>query len=316
MVSNFIVVIAGPTGSGKTELSCGLADKLPIEIVNCDIGQMYQPCSIGTAKPEWQTSPIPHHLFDIITEPTSLTVVQYRALVQRVVAEIWRRKKVPVLVGGSLFYSKSFLFPPVERIVADFVPSTREQGTWQELYHIDPERAQVIDKQDDYRIQRALDIWYKTGQKPSELRPQFEPFSDFSLFFVWRERKELYDRINARTQEMIEDGWIDEVAQLSPAWKSFLLKKRLIGYPEIIYYLQEKGDKEKLIATIQKKTRNYAKRQLTFWRSFKPDVHKAIAQKQVQEPNFHATVDEVNLTLSSSNLYLENMISAYKGRLK
>ena len=106
----FTLIIYGPTGVGKTDLALDLAQHIPIEIINMDMGQFYTPLSIGTAKPDWKNSPVPHHLFDIINEPRNFTVSEYRILFYKKVGEIIERGNLPVVVGGSGFYLHSLLF--------------------------------------------------------------------------------------------------------------------------------------------------------------------------------------------------------------
>ncbi|MDR3645929.1 MAG: tRNA (adenosine(37)-N6)-dimethylallyltransferase MiaA [Candidatus Babeliales bacterium] len=278
-----ILIITGPTGVGKTDLVLKLGASVPCEIINIDIGQFYKPFAIGTAKPELSSlsegikiaGGIPHHLFDILDTPRSLTVHEYRNIVLQTINKVWANDKLPVLVGGSGFYIQSLLFPLLdlddrgnEDLASEQFFEEKTQDLWQMLYDIDPERAQAIDKQDNYRIKRALEIWQKTGKKPSDYLPQFEPPCDFTFLVVDRDRDELYKRINLRVIEMIDQGWIDEVKKIKNSeWESFLKIKKLIGYDDILNYLDsENKDRDALIENIQQKTRKYAKRQLTFFR--------------------------------------------------
>jgi tRNA dimethylallyltransferase len=173
-------------------------------------------------------------------------------------------------VGGSGFYISALYFLLYELPV---LSDTHNRGTWEDLYAIDPHRALKVNRSDTYRIQRALAIWQATGIKPSEFEPLFNPRAP-SLFIVLdRERAPLYARINERVKTMLAHGWIDEVkALMGTDWISFLLQKKLIGYPEIIHFLagkQSKTDYDLLVASIQQKTRNYAKRQISFFSMLK-----------------------------------------------
>lgn len=312
--------MCGPTGAGKTDFSYQLAEKFPIEIINCDVGQLYEPLSIGTAKPDWKHHAIPHHLFDVVKEPRNFTVTEYRALVKKTMEEIWQRKALPVVVGGSMFYLRALLFP-AERASDSGDMQGSEQSPhaaqdtpvavlskeeklklWHELYEIDPDRAQNIDKNDGYRIQRALHIWHTSGVKPSLYAPTYQPLGNFHITFITRDREELYKRIDERVLTMFEQGWPAEVAALSPEWRAFLLQKKLLGYPEIIAMLQENVSSEEraaVCAQIQKKTRNYAKRQITFWRSLKEAIDERAGTP--------TRCEELNLTLSSVDLYLNHI---------
>src|ERR1700679_544548 len=138
-----LIIIYGPTAVGKTECADLLAAKFPIEIINMDVGQLYVPLSIGTAKPDWKTSPIAHHLFDYLDKPVSWSVTDYRATVLEVIKQIRARGNTPVLVGGSSFYLTSLLFPPSQPSLKQPVPPLPEatSDAWQLLLSIDPERA-------------------------------------------------------------------------------------------------------------------------------------------------------------------------------
>lgn len=299
-MNNNVLIITGPTGVGKTDLVDEVAKAIPSEIVNLDLGQFYAPFGIGTAKPDWKSHSVKHHLFDVITDPKNYTVVEYRDAVIKKVQEIWDKGKLPILVGGSGFYLLSLFYPPIEGSSAD-----EESGSWQELYSLDPERALQIKENDTYRINRALSI-IKSGKKASDLKPQFKPFCSAEIIILTRDREDLYSRINKRTIEMLEQGWIEEVEGLSEDWKSFLQFKKLIGYDDIIKYLNKEITKEELIEIIRKKTRNYAKRQLTFFRMLE---HKL---KEEKDLNYTVKVNWLDLTLANLNLYIKQLCERYK----
>lgn len=273
------------------------------------MGQFYEPLSIGTAKPDWKHHKIPHHFFDYIAEPRNFTVAEYRQLVHKKMEEIWQRNALPVVVGGSLFYLKALFFLSDEVLKknpqesADHLSASDAQPAqlWQQLYEIDSDRALKIDKNDVYRIKRALQIWYESGIKPSLYGSQYKPLGKSLVTFVTRERGELYQRIDERVLTMFEQGWVAETASLSPEWRSFLLEKKLLGYPEIIHLCEKKShmSQEAIIQLIQQKTRNYAKRQITFWRSLKESIEK--------QGDTHVQCEELDLTLSSVDLYLNHI---------
>ena len=155
----FMLVVYGPTGVGKTDFALAIAERVPSEIINMDVGQFYTPLSIGTAKPDWKHSAVAHHLFDIIDTPANFTVTEYRSLLYKTIKEVRDRGRLPILVGGSGFYLHALLFPPQAAIpdvdISELYPV--ETNLWQKLYDIDPERALHIDKSDEYRIKRALE---------------------------------------------------------------------------------------------------------------------------------------------------------------
>lgn len=271
------MIITGPTASGKTTLSEKIAKQIPAEIINADVGQFYTPFSIGTAKPPWKTSAIPHHLFDIINHPEDLDVLQFRTLVINKIKEINQRGKLPIIVGGSLFYIKSLFFPPLslEKSKENHTNTNTSSPTslWERLKEIDSERANQLHPHDHYRIKRALDIWDATGQKPSSQQPSFAPPFDACVIGLAPERDFLKSAINQRTTCMIlNDGWINETRlMVNTSWKDFLQKKGLIGYTEILRWIEAGEDQQKLsglIKKIQEQTWQYAKRQLTFLKKF------------------------------------------------
>lgn len=289
----FIFIITGPTASGKTACADQLAHLLDCEVINVDVGQFYTPLSVGTAKPDWKKFNYPCHLFDIINEPKDLTVVHYRALVLEKIKEIQDRGRTPVLVGGSLFYIKSIFFPPHEFDVVvqsdeSLVSNLASEELWDFLHSIDPDRAAQIHKNDTYRLQRALHIWQKTGQKPSKFLPKLHvPFNTIFISLV-PEKEVLRDQIKKRTIEMINnDGWIEEAKKLlGTEWETFLETKGLIGYPEIFAWLKNGAvgsDLDVLINTIQLETIHYAKRQLTFLKGFIQLINKYQEQHKQEE---------------------------------
>ena len=302
-MKKFIVVITGATATGKSELAEKLASLMGGEIINADIGSWYTPLNIGTAKPDLQKITVPHHLFNILDTPQQFTIVEFRARVTKLIQEIWARGKIPVIVGGSAFYVKALWYKAQDsgassEITDEIMESTiSTQDLWQQLLGIDPARAAKIDKNDRYRIVRALGIYQSTGQKPSAFEPLYDPIAPIFAIFVTRDRQELYDRINQRTEMMLREGWIDEVTKLmGTAWEPFLIDKKIIGYDDIIQYLKsEKSSDEyqRLLSIIQQKTRNYAKRQVTFLSKLQKDVE----HDQVKS-NLKTFTQEIDVTSS------------------
>lgn len=280
ILSSKVYIVAGPTASGKSDYAVALARRIGGEIVNADSAQMYTRISIGTAKPlDWRTHEIKHHLFDICDQPIDFDVAQYRAKILLIVAEIASRGKVPILVGGSLFYIKSLFFPPHQvkgstLAIPDAIRLLSVAAQWQHLHEIDPARAAQIHMHDTYRVMRALALWYESGSKPSELVPQYQPPFSAQVIFLSPPTEILYERINARTEAMIHSmGWVDEVRDLmrDEAWRHLVETKGFIGYRDIASWIEAGQPVDQLpalIGQIQQDTRNYAKRQKTFWRSF------------------------------------------------
>jgi len=305
-----MLIIYGPTGVGKTDMALAIAASVPAEIINMDMGQFYTPLSIGTAKPDWQNNSVPHHLFDIVDTPINYTVSEYRTLLYKTVEEVTQRGNLPILVGGSGFYLHSLLFPPQVSIPDVDIAAlySAETNLWNELYAIDPKRALSIDKADGYRIKRALSIWHSTGKLPSSYVPVYKPEADFMILFLERDRQELTQRINARVLEMFEQGWIAETEKLEKtSWKEFIQHKNLIGYSEIFdYLLSEKNTTafSVMIDRISAQTRQYAKRQCTFWRKLEREIKK---ENQYTSTN-EASLEAVNLTNMEIHLYISELL--------
>jgi len=306
----FMLIIYGPTGVGKTDMALAIAAKTPSEIINIDMGQFYTPLSIGTAKPDWKNSPVPHHLFDIINTPINYTVTEYRIVLYKTVKDVIARGKLPILVGGSGFYLHSLLFSLQVAIqdgdISYLYPA--DANLWQELYYIDPQRALNIDKADTYRIKRALNIWHTTGKLPSSFAPIYHPEADYLIIFLERNRKELYQRINDRVLEKFNQGLIAEAqALMQTPWKQFIQHKNLIGYKEIFDYLSSKKTEEifsDMLDKIRAQTRQYAKRQFTFWRKLEREIKK---EKQYTNKNI-GCLEVVNLTNMKIDLYINELL--------
>lgn len=316
MKRNLFIVISGPTGVGKTDFVDYLIRKIPytVEVLNADLGQFYKPLTIGTAKPDLRKQLVPHHLFDILDKPIYFTVSDYRKNVKKWLSKLWRKNILPIIVGGSLFYIKSLFFPPIDidyKIGKDFSSVEFEKYSIEELYNmlkeIDPLRAKEIGPNDRYRIIRALEIWHYTGKRPSDYKPEFDPLGNCLFYFLVRQRGDLYRRINNRVIQMINEGWIDEVKNLDESWQEFLIEKKIIGYPEIIEYIKKGDESTDLVNQISQKTRNYAKKQLTFWRS----LCKLLLRVD-EDKKYIKDIAEFNLTLFDLHLYIERIVQGCK----
>ncbi len=305
-----MLIIAGPTGVGKSDFAEMLARELPAEIVNADMGQCYTPLTVGTAKPNWHESDIPHHGFDTINEPHDLTVMAYREQLKEIMTDIWRRGKLPIVVGGSSFYLASLFFPPKADVNA--VPVTIEvpqEDLWLELFNIDPQRAQQIAPNDYFRIRRALAIWRTTGTKPSCYVPTYEPMADYHMVFLTRDTQELNERIAVRVEKMLQTGWIEEVQALKGTdWEPFLLRKKIIGYDDILKFLDVQEptvkDRQALALRILQRTCQYGKRQRTFWRMLEARLK--------EHP---CPVETVNLSEIDMKKYAQELVHGLKKKL-
>ena len=303
-------IIYGPTGVGKSDLALELAQHMSAEIINMDVGQFYTPFSIGTAKPDWKRESTVHHLFDIIDTPQNYTVVSYRKRVIELIHDIRSRGSTPILVGGSGFYLKTLFFPLSSDLsLQDGIRNDDTQFSWDTLYAVDAKRAEAIQPQDTYRIERALAIWERTGKKPSEYGISYDNiFGSYHIISVQRDAEDLYERINARTYRMLQAGWVDEVRSLvSTPWQSFIEEKKLIGYNEILSFLNDPASitYDDLIKKIQKRTRRYAKRQRTFWRMLERLFTTALHTCR------DGTLTTVNLTSSDHAIYIKQLLQLH-----
>ena len=299
--SKQIIIVLGPTGSGKTALAEKLAVDLDGEIINADMGQFYSPLSIGTAKPDYKKTPFKQHLFDICDDPVDFNVKEYRSLVLKTIDDIHKRGKRAIIVGGSLFYVKSLFYPPREFATEAEIKSQKEstsdqfdgmsnEDLWTRLFVVDPVRAEAIHVNDRYRLERSLTLFFETGRLPSECKPYFQ--KPFDSFIVWIEVDKLLlkDRIARRMKIMLDAGWIEEVEkQNDDQWYDFYSRKGLIGYKAIADWIRD-GKKESELVVLEefliRSTCLYAKRQKTFWKPFLSMLKKEDNLNQLAEEQF------------------------------
>lgn len=314
-----ILIISGPTGVGKTETVETIAKNIPCEIINVDIGSFYTPLTIGTAKPNLSQAIIPHHLFNILDNPARYSVVEFRKRAQELIAEISNRGNIPVFVGGSVFYIQALFYtlPDIPEIAnkQELEKSLSKKSSlelWQELHLCDPLRAFEIHEHDQYRLIRALSIFYGTGKKPSEYSSKFDPLGIFYTLFLDRDREDMYARINQRTKQMLTSGWIEEVQSLQNGpWEKFLYDKKIIGYDAILRYLDNRQRIEDLENEIAQDTRHYAKRQVTFLKKMIKQLENSLSQHQNIWAN-QCLVEQINLTLYEHGLYIKHLLNTLR----
>ena len=274
-----IPFIVGPTAVGKTATAIELAKQLDGEIISIDSRQVYKGLDVGTAKPTLrQQKEIPHHLIDILEPTEQISAGTYRELALSAVADIQSHGKLPIFVGGSGMYVKTlirgiFQESLTDNSVRERLKSELERKGIAELYNrlvdIDPELAIKIHLNDAKRITRALEIYEITGKPPSAHYRNQQTESPFPnrIFVLTMERKYLYQRINERVDQMIQDGLVDEVqALLNSGFRKTLDSLLTLGYREVIGYLDGDFGHDEMIENIKRNTRHYAKRQLTWFR--------------------------------------------------
>jgi len=271
------VVILGPTASGKTKLSIELAQKLNGEIISADSMQVYRGMDIGTAKPSLEERQgIPHHLIDIRDPDESWTVSDFIRETQALTTKICNRGKVPIIAGGTGLYLwaliEGFSFPitPADKELRMRLEKELLSTLYSRLSTIDPVAAKKIHPNDKKRIIRALEVYELTGKPISELQePRRLVAGSYQLIGLTLPREELYSRINQRVESMIEKGLIEEVKGLrEKGYGKNPPSMQALGYKEVIDYLEGKWTKEEMIDELKKRTRNFARRQMTWFRRF------------------------------------------------
>ena len=272
-------MILGPTCVGKTQISLKLADILKGEIVSFDSRQVYKLMDIGTAKPtKEEREKIRHHLIDLVFPGEKFTAADYGKKARETIRQIIKRNKQPIAVGGSGLYLKAmiegfFQGPKAdEKIRKRLEREAQELGgphLFSRLKEVDPQAAKRIHPNDSVRIIRALEVYELTGKPISfwQREGSYEPSAmEFVKIGLNLERKELYQKINLRTEEMIAQGFLDEVKMLKKKGFTPKLKAlKTVGYQELFDYLDGKLDLQEAIEKIKVNTRHYAKRQLTWF---------------------------------------------------
>lgn len=274
-----LLAVVGPTGVGKSELAIFLAKNLEGEIVNFDSVQLYKDLNIGTAKPsEEEKREIPHHLYDVLEIWEECNAARYIEMADKVITEILQRKKIPILVGGTGLYLRTLEYGLFKLEIPEKIRKEIRQKAeinleklYEELKRLDPEYAQKISPKDKVRITRALEVIYTTSKPFSQFHKE-NPFFGEKRYEILKiglnlPRKELYKRINERVIKMLEKGWLEEVKKLTekgfgPQLKLF----KAIGYRYLIEHLEGKRSLEECIKLIQRDTRRYAKRQITWFK--------------------------------------------------
>lgn len=281
-----VIVICGPTASGKTALSIELAKKINGEIVSADSMQIYKDMNIGTAKPtKEEMQGIKHYLIGCVSPEERYSVAQYKQDAKAAIKEIIAKGKTPIIVGGTGLYVDSLIYEIEyndvkidENYRKELEKIVEEQGL-EELYkkalEIDPVAMEKISPNDKKRIMRVLEIYKTTGKTKTEqeLESRKNPVEyDYKIFAINWDRKILYQRIDKRVDIMIEQGLIDEVRDILKKYNKFPTAMQGLGYKEAVDYINGIYTKEEMIEKIKMETRRYAKRQLTWFRKNKQTI--------------------------------------------
>ncbi len=280
-----VIVICGPTASGKTALSIELAKKINGQIVSCDSMQIYKDMDIGTAKPTYsEMQGIQHYLIDFVSPDERYSVANFKQDAKKAIKEILENGKNPIIVGGTGLYLDSLIYEieykdiQLDEEYRNRLEQIAKNDGLKVLYEkakkIDPEAIKKISENDQKRIIRILEIYHATGKNKTqqEAESRKEPEYEYRVFALNWDRQKLYERINKRVDIMIEQGLIEEVKNIQKKYNKFPTAMQGLGYKEVVDYLNGLYTKEQMIEKIKMETRRYAKRQLTWFRKNKQTI--------------------------------------------
>jgi tRNA dimethylallyltransferase len=293
--------LTGATATGKTAVALQLAQRLRAEIVSLDSMTIYRGMDIGTAKPTAEEQAVvPHHLLDIVEPADEYSVAQYVSNAAATVAAIRSRGRAVLFVGGTPLYLKSLLRglfdgPPANWELREEIEAELEQvgqaALHERLQQVDPVAASAIHPHDTRRMIRALEVFRATGEPLSHQQLQFDdgrPADECRVFVLRRERTELHRRIEGRVEAMIDVGLVAEVEGLIAGGKQLgRTARQAVGYQEALAYLAGESSRDQMIERIQVRTRRFAKRQGTWFRSLSEcrfvDIAGAVDSAEVAE---------------------------------
>ena len=301
-----VIVICGPTASGKTALSIELAKKINGEIVSCDSMQIYEDMDIGTAKPtKEEMDGIKHYLVGTVPPTKRYSVAEYKKEAKKAIREIINQGKTPIIVGGTGLYVDSLIYeieyPEIkfdEEYRKKLEKKVEEFGLeklYEEAKNIDPIAIEKISKTDKKRILRILEIYHSTGKTKTEQEIESrknEPEFDYIVFGLLWDREILYERINKRVDIMIESGLIEEVKNLIKKYDKIPTAMQALGYKEVLEYLNGIISKDEMIEKIKQETRRYAKRQMTWFRKNKEIIW--LEAKDSTQNNIKVILEGIN----------------------
>ncbi len=291
-----LIAIVGPTASGKTALAVQVAKDLGGEIISADSMQIYKKMNIGTAKPSMEEREgIPHYMLDVAEPGESFSVDRFAKEAHRLIKDIHSRGKVPIIAGGTGLYvdtvlnniklSENSFDEEIRQKLEEEAEIKGKEYMYQKLCDIDPDAAAKLHVNDHKRIIRALEIYAITGKTKTELDKESkktEKIYNSLTFAIALDRKILYNRIDIRVDKMMEEGLLEEVASLKDVLGENTTAVQGLGYKEIIDYFNGKTTLSDAVELIKKSTRNYAKRQLTWFRRNK-DIIWLDAEKPLED---------------------------------
>ncbi|HVW65978.1 MAG TPA: tRNA (adenosine(37)-N6)-dimethylallyltransferase MiaA [Nitrosospira sp.] len=284
-----VILLMGPTASGKSGIALDIASSFPVEIISVDSAQVYRHMDIGTAKPSQEARAlVPHHLIDLIEPHQRYSAAQFLHDAQAALRGITERGNIPLLAGGTMLYFRTLIeglseLPAADGVVRAMIEDRARMRGWPELHadlsQLDPASAARIKPTDSQRIQRALEVYYLTGKPMSEIikesRAPGLPYRTISIALVPGDRGILHQRIAQRFEDMLELGLIDEVRAIRDKFRitGENPSMRCVGYRQVWMYLEKKVNVAEMRQKALAATRQLAKRQLTWLRSMR-HVHE------------------------------------------
>jgi tRNA dimethylallyltransferase len=284
-----VFFIVGPTAAGKSDIAAEIAQRLGAEIVSADAFQIYGGLDLLTAKPEPVTlAKAPHHLIGTVPLREEMNVEKFRAMAESAIRDVDARGKPTLVVGGSGLYVKALThglakLPGADRKLREELEKASEEELFARLSALDPAGADKIDRKNKRRLVRAVEVCLLTGKPFSAQRTDWDDMPSFNGVLVFRDRPELYDRINRRVEKIFTDGVVEEVRTAGAIGPT---AEKTLGLPEIRELLAGKISERACLAKIQQATRRYAKRQLTWFQ---------------RQDNF----ESLNLSLHGSSVAIE-----------
>lgn len=301
-----VIVICGPTASGKTALSIELAKRINGEIVSADSMQIYKYMDIGSAKPtKKEMDGIKHYMLDFVEPNMRYSVADYKKEAECCIEKILKKGKVPIVVGGTGLYVNSLIYgieyneikldKEYRKELEEIAENEGLEGLYNKAFEIDPTATERISCNDKKRILRILEIYHETGKTKTEQEIESrskEVKYNYKVFAINMDREKLYDRINQRVDIMIEQGLIEEVKNLISKYDELPTAIQGLGYKETKEYIEGIISKEEMIDKIKMETRRYAKRQLTWFRKDKQTIW--IDGLETMEKNIQIILEEIN----------------------
>ena len=295
-----ILIVCGPTASGKTALAVDIARKYNGEVISADSVAVYKNLDIGSAKPdEKEMQGIPHYMINVADDTAEFSVSDYENQALKIIYDILSRDKLPIICGGTGFYVNSLIYKMsygnakgdlnLRKKYEEIAEKHGNLAVWNELNKIDEQTAKKLHPNDLVRVIRAIEIFYSTGIKKSEVVDELIPRFDYFAIMPENPREKLYERINSRVDNMLEKGLVNEVKGLIA--KGITLNNQCmqgIGYKEI--YPAVINGEEIPVEEIKRNSRRYAKRQLTFFKRINP--YKYDAETDENKSKLYSKIDE------------------------